>query len=99
MGGNRNDELTVSTADAEDDAAALHSLYSAVLEDDYLTRARKSLVTGQPREGEMGAEDIIRLVLGTDLVRAPARTSVSCATGSAHRTSRQAPAPTDRHLP
>jgi hypothetical protein len=71
MGGNRN-EFPYPPRDAEDEAAALHSLYSAVLEDDDLRRARKSLVTGQPREGEMGAEDIIRLVLDTDIVSAVA---------------------------
>lgn len=56
-------ELRLSIEGAEDDAAELHDLYTAILADDDLRSARKSLVPGQPNSAQMGAEDVIRLVL------------------------------------
>ncbi|RJO72958.1 hypothetical protein D5S18_21995 [Nocardia panacis] len=56
-------ELVVTVSEAEDDVEELHSLYSALLEDDELRSARKHLDPGAERPDTLGAEEVIRLVL------------------------------------
>lgn len=57
-------------AGAADDTAELHALYSVIAEDDELRPMHKKLVPGQPVSGQMGAEDIIRIILDPATVAA-----------------------------
>ncbi|MBH0120021.1 hypothetical protein I0Q12_11040 [Rhodococcus sp. CX] len=56
-------EFHLSIAGSQDDAEELRDLYAAILDDNELRTARKSVVQGAPKEGQMGAEDTIRLVV------------------------------------
>ncbi|MFI9511201.1 hypothetical protein [Nocardia sp. NPDC052566] len=56
-------ELLIAVDAADDDVAELHSLYQAIVEDDDLRPAGKRLEPGAPSEGELGAEEIIRMVI------------------------------------
>jgi hypothetical protein len=63
-------DLRIAIAGARDDLDELHSLYEEILDDDGLRPVRKSIEHGRPSEGEMGAEEIIKLVLDPDMITA-----------------------------
>jgi len=56
-------ELLVAVTASDDDIDELHSLYSAIVEDDEMRCAGKGLVRGATADATLGAEEIIRLVL------------------------------------
>ncbi|WP_433203990.1 effector-associated constant component EACC1 [Nocardia sp. CA-107356] len=56
-------ELLVAVTASDDDVEELHSLYSAIIEDDDMLSAGKGVVRGEPGADTLGAEEIIRLVL------------------------------------
>ena len=70
-------EFMFSITNAEDDAAELNDLYSAILDDRQLRAAKKSLAPGQPGAGQMGAEEVIRIVLENPGFYTAASTCVS----------------------
>ncbi|MDN2497463.1 MULTISPECIES: effector-associated constant component EACC1 [Nocardia] len=70
-------EFGLSIADSEDDAAELHDLYAAIIEDDELRSARKRLEAGQPGANRMGAEEIIRLVIENPSLDAAVSTCIA----------------------
>jgi hypothetical protein len=55
-------EITMSISESNDDTAELRSLYSAIVRDDDLRPAQKGILPGPPKDGQMGAEDLIRFV-------------------------------------
>jgi hypothetical protein len=70
-------ELKLAVRGTDDDLEQLHDLYAAILEDDELRPAKKSIVSASPEPGHMGSEDILQLVLtNTALLTA----LTSCAT-------------------
>lgn len=62
-GSNVVTEFRISVAGTDDDVAELHDLYASLLDDDELQTAHKTVELGQPGRGEMGAEDIVRLIV------------------------------------
>ncbi|APA99415.1 effector-associated constant component EACC1 [Nocardia seriolae] len=56
-------ELVLAVEASGDDVEELHSLFEAMVEDDELRSARKSLDRGQVRGGTLGAEEAIRVVV------------------------------------
>ena len=62
--------LEIAVQESTDDLGALQDLYNAVLDDESLRPLRKQLVPAQPAAGQMGAEDIIQVVLNPALLSA-----------------------------
>ncbi len=56
-------DFLIQVTDSDDDVAELRDLYSALLDDDELRTAKKSIVAGRPSGEQMGFEDVLRLVL------------------------------------
>ncbi len=62
--------LELLVENSADDEAVLRDLYDAIVDDASLRPAQKGLIAAQPKPGQMGAEDIISIVLNPDLVSA-----------------------------
>jgi len=62
--------LEIAVQGSDDDVAALHDLYDALLDDESLRRVRKGVLPAEPEAGQMGAEDIIQMALNPDLLSA-----------------------------
>ncbi|AYF73764.1 hypothetical protein D7D52_07710 [Nocardia yunnanensis] len=56
-------ELVVGVGGSDDDVAELHSLFEALVEDDELRAARKSLAAAAEQRGTLGAEEVIRIAV------------------------------------
>ncbi|MFE3195488.1 hypothetical protein ACFXHA_41255 [Nocardia sp. NPDC059240] len=56
-------ELLLAVEASEDDVEELHSLFEALIEDDELRAAPKTLAAGSERSGTLGAEEVIRIVV------------------------------------
>ncbi|MGW5225832.1 effector-associated constant component EACC1 [Nocardia niigatensis] len=56
-------ELVLAVGASDDDVEELHSLFEALVEDDELRPARKSIERSATRTGTLGAEETIRIVV------------------------------------
>jgi hypothetical protein len=63
-------KLEIAVQGSDDDAAVLHDLYDAFLDDESLRPVRKDIIPAEPESGQMGAEDIIQMALNPDLLSA-----------------------------
>lgn len=55
--------LEIAVQGSDDDVEVLYDLYDAFLDDDSLRQIRKDMIPAKPEAGEMGAAEIILLVM------------------------------------
>ncbi|MGV9817866.1 effector-associated constant component EACC1 [Nocardia xishanensis] len=77
-------KLQLSISGAADPVQELHSLYSELVGDNDLMRAKVSLLTAPQRPGDMGVEEVIRMLVEPGLVAAVSSCITAWITRRAH---------------